>query len=203
MKTGNGSITIKLQPGQLIFGSDERAELLEELNSISIESENDFCIVTICNWGLYQSMSDDAQQPTDRQTTGERQPADTYKNAKNAENDKNAEKSFDLKEFSLEEIAPVARSIARKLKPTNNAGRDLIIKACIIAHRELSEDWLSRSLRAVTESNTPKGNAIGDFRVCLRDKAQIDGKDFEALLSSIPRIPDEWFTIFDRLDDAA
>lgn len=94
LKIGKGETTVKLSPGQFLFG---RFKAEEELgidgstiykwiqkfasdqfeNMISIESNNQYSIITISNWEQYQNGEDEEvttiEQPSNNQVTAEEQ----------------------------------------------------------------------------------------------------------------------------------
>jgi hypothetical protein len=88
IKTGKGVISVKVERGQFIFGRFKAEEELnidgsmiyrqlkkfEELEQIIIESNNQYSVITICNYETYQSKLDKVEQLTDTQrTTNEQQ----------------------------------------------------------------------------------------------------------------------------------
>ena len=97
LKIGKGETTVKLQPGQFIFG---RFKAEEELNidgstiykwiqkfassdfeMITIQSNNQYSIITICNWEQYQNGDETEvttiEQLSSNQVTAEEQPCNT------------------------------------------------------------------------------------------------------------------------------
>lgn len=105
VKTGRGTTTVTLKPGQLLFGRKSAAERLqtpassirnrvrrlEAINCIEIKPDTHFSIVTICNWGLYQQTNSKGGQARDTQRTPKGHPKDTEKNDNNDKNDKKEE----------------------------------------------------------------------------------------------------------------
>jgi len=101
-----GRQKVLLQPGQFITGRNKAAmelnmapstaweylKFLETNNTINIESNNKFSIVTIVNWALYQmddEISDNkSNNKPDNKSTTNQQQIDTNKNEKNDKNDK-------------------------------------------------------------------------------------------------------------------
>lgn len=100
LKIGKGLITIKVNPGQFIFG---RLKAEEELgidgstiykwmqkfssdafeNMITLKSNNQYTIITICNWDSYQSYDNQEvttlEQPRNNQVATKEQPRNTNK----------------------------------------------------------------------------------------------------------------------------
>jgi len=87
-------------PGQFIFGREstalalgqkpsstwKRLLKLKKLGNVDIESDSQYSIVTVCNWGTYQYDADEKEQrkelPGDRRVTGGGQARDTDKTLK-------------------------------------------------------------------------------------------------------------------------
>ena len=100
--TGTGKMVIDVQPGQFIFGRDsaakdldmapgtvrDRMKKLAEMQNIVLKPDRHCTIVTVCNWGIYQSAGDDARQQPDSQPTTTRQQPDTDKKDKKEKKDK-------------------------------------------------------------------------------------------------------------------
>jgi len=98
LKIGKGEIIVDIKPGQFIFGRFKAEESLnidgsaiyrwiqkfssEEWQLIELEPNNQYTLVTICNWDKYQILNEDDEQPMNNgRTTGE-QPKNTYKKVK-------------------------------------------------------------------------------------------------------------------------
>ena len=88
LKIGKGETIVTIERGQLIFGRYKAEEelcidgstiyrwikKLEENEMISIQSSNQYSIITICNYDSYQGENDKDEQPTNNQrTTNEQQ----------------------------------------------------------------------------------------------------------------------------------
>lgn len=107
-----GQKVIVLKSGQFVFGRKRASEelsmsestvwryikMLNDVESITVESNNKFSVVSIVNWGFYQQedsnvdnkRTTDEQQMNNKRTTDEQQ-MDTNKNVKNLKNEKNVE----------------------------------------------------------------------------------------------------------------
>lgn len=108
LKIGKGETTITIERGQLLFGRHKAEEelcidsstiyrwikKLEENEMISIQSSNQYSIITICNYDTYQAGNETKEQPTssrraaDEHQTSSRRAADeqqmnTYNNINN------------------------------------------------------------------------------------------------------------------------
>ena len=88
LKIGKGEATITIERGQLLFGRYKAEEelcidgstvykwikKLEENEMILIQSNNQYSIITICNYDTYQSENTNEEQPmSSRRTTNEQQ----------------------------------------------------------------------------------------------------------------------------------
>lgn len=99
--SGKGGLSIGVLPGQFVFGRNKAAEVfgwspsttwnrmqrLSEIGCITIESNKQYSVVSICNWATYQPDDDKKVtsngQAIDKQLTGNGQAIDTNKNVKN------------------------------------------------------------------------------------------------------------------------
>lgn len=120
LKVGKGDRIIKVKRGSFIFGrfkaEDELfidgstiyklIKKLESLNMIKIESNNQYSIITICNYDIYQDSNNyqgtTKEQPSNNQVTTKEQPSNTTKNV-NKDNkdkkDKNNKEEFQFNSF--------------------------------------------------------------------------------------------------------
>jgi len=106
MKTGRGEITIEIHPGQFVFGRHtaskelgmvestvwKRMNKLKNTQNLNIESNSQYSIISIINWGIYQQDNNNSDSKSNRQVTGKEQASNTNKNDKNDKNEKNKEK---------------------------------------------------------------------------------------------------------------
>lgn len=81
LKTGKGRVLVKLTPGQFVFGRDsaaddlgdppssvwKRMKRLENLGNITIRSNSQYSIISICNYDAYQSSEALVEQLDDDQ----------------------------------------------------------------------------------------------------------------------------------------
>lgn len=97
LKIGKGQISINLERGQFIFGRHKAEEelfidgstiykcmkKLEEFESIKIESNSQYSIITICNYDYYNTIDSykvtSEEQPSNNQVTSKEQPKNTNK----------------------------------------------------------------------------------------------------------------------------
>jgi hypothetical protein len=96
LAVGKGVITIEINRGQLIFGRFKAEEELgmdgsmiyrtlkkfEELEQISIQANNQYSLITICNYDSYQNNNCDSEQPMNNQRTTDEQHVNTLKEGK-------------------------------------------------------------------------------------------------------------------------
>ena len=106
LKIGKGERTVKVKRGQFIFGRHKAEEelfidgstiykimqRLQVLGNISIKSNNQYSVITICNYNTYQDSTKykvaTKEQPSNNQVTSKGQVSNTNKNDKNDKNDK-------------------------------------------------------------------------------------------------------------------
>lgn len=131
LKTGKGTITIDLLKGQFVFGRFVAAKELkisgstvwrilqkfasdEYKNMIALKTNNQYTIVTICNWAIYQTVDFKNGQATDNQRTTNEQPTDTYNNVNNVNKVDNVEAK--ATNFQKDEVKALATIEARTEK---------------------------------------------------------------------------------------
>jgi DnaD/phage-associated family protein len=95
-----GMKVINLKPGQFVFGRSRAAselnmkestvwkymKLLEDLGSITMDSNNKFTVVTVDKWGNYQAHDVEEGQQNNNKITTKEQQNNTNKNLKNLNN---------------------------------------------------------------------------------------------------------------------
>ena len=93
LKIGKGETTVTIERGQLLFGRYKAEEelcidgstiykwikKLEENGMILIQSNNQYSIITICNYDTYQSGNATNEQPTNNQRTTNEQPTNNQR----------------------------------------------------------------------------------------------------------------------------
>lgn len=96
LKSGRGFTEVEIKRGQFVFGRFKaEAELfidgstiykhlqkLEEWGQISIESNNQYSVITICKYDDYQDKIELEEQPSNNQVTTKEQPSNTVKESK-------------------------------------------------------------------------------------------------------------------------
>ena len=132
LKIGKGETIVTIERGQLLFGRYKAEEelcidgstvykwikKLEENDMISIKSNNQYSIITICNYDAYQGENTNEEQPSNNQVTtkeqqsnsrvtAEEQQSNTYNkvnkvNKVNKDNNIDTVKSFDFKKAFLQ-----------------------------------------------------------------------------------------------------
>jgi hypothetical protein len=132
IKTGKGETEILVNPGQFIFGRKtaakelkmkessvrNRIKKLENMQNLAMQPNTHCSVISIVNWGDYQSQEKKEDRQKDRQRTGKGQPKDTNKNDKN---DKKKEK----------------KSIKRKMPPDFSISERVLNWAEKNGHRNL------------------------------------------------------------------
>lgn len=121
LKIGKGETIIKIKRGSFIFGRNKAEEelfidgstiyksiqKLKEFEMIEIESNNQYSIITICNYNAYQDSESykvtTKEQPSNNQVTSNEQPSNTTKNANNYNKVKKVNK-LNIDSFLLSEI---------------------------------------------------------------------------------------------------
>lgn len=95
-----GLQTVKLLPGQFIYGRVKAGDelrmnpstahrymlRLKSFGNVDIKANNKFSVVTVANWGLYQSESKNADGKADNKWTTNEQQMDTNKKVKKEKN---------------------------------------------------------------------------------------------------------------------
>lgn len=122
LKIGKGETVIKVKRGSFIFGRNKAEEelfidgstiyksiqKLKEFEMIQIESNNQYSIITICNYNAYQDSESykvtTKEQPSNNQVTSKEQPSNTTKNANKVNKDKKVNKPLNINSFLLSEI---------------------------------------------------------------------------------------------------
>jgi hypothetical protein len=106
LKIGKGETVVKLKRGSFIFGRNKAEDelfidgstiyksiqKLKDMDMIEIKSNNQFSIITICNYDTYQNGSKykvtTKEQPSNNQVTSKEQPSNTTNNYNNVNKDK-------------------------------------------------------------------------------------------------------------------
>jgi len=108
VNTGRGETEIKVEPGQFVYGRKtaskelkmpessirNRIVKLKKMQNLTVKPDTHYSIITIMNWGIYQSSDIIEDRQKDNQRTGKGQPKDTDKNDKNDKNDKKKENIY-------------------------------------------------------------------------------------------------------------
>jgi hypothetical protein len=169
VKIGKGSTSVKILPGQFIFGRFKAEEELNidgstiykwmqkfessEFGMISIESNNQYSIITLCNWDEYQNETNGEvttkEQPSNNQVTTKEQPSNTYNKVKKVYKVKKVKK--DIPEFSSSVI-------------------DLFEKAILLFNSDLRAEMLKQKFNCLKS---------------LRDLIEIDKHDPDQILNVI------------------
>ena len=104
-----GRQTVKIKPGQFVFGRKKASteldmpestirdyvELLVKSKNIDIKSTNKYSLITVIKWGDFQEKNETSDSKSDSKRTADGQQMDTYKNVKNVENEKEYLNTFE------------------------------------------------------------------------------------------------------------
>lgn len=138
LKIGKGTTTINIKSGQFIFG---RYKAEEELgidgstiykwiqkfasetfdNMIYLESNNQYTIITISNWGTYQGIEETMEQPSNNQGTTKEQPSNS--GVTTEEHKQESKEYIESKEYKEE-----VKTASRFHPPTIDEVRDYILE---------------------------------------------------------------------------
>ena len=162
IKIGKGETTVTVEKGAFIFGrhSAERelningstvykwVQKLQNMGMINIESNNQYSIITICNYMDYQRVDEEQvtakEQPSNNQVTAKEQPRNTYKNVKNVKKEvtpKNSADSISSKfEINKDWAEVVFDWLEYKKERRETYKSDRSIKSFITKLRNLSGD---------------------------------------------------------------
>lgn len=113
--TGKGSMVVKVEPGQFLFGRKvaskelrmkmstlwDRMKILSKHQNIGIQSNSHYSIITIINWNTYQRNEIISDSQPDKQPTSNRQATDTNNN----DNNDNKEIYCDSEAIASDEIS--------------------------------------------------------------------------------------------------
>lgn len=125
LKIGRGERTIKVKRGQFLFGRHKAEEelyidgstiykamkRLELLKNISIKSNNQYSVVTVCNYNTYQDSGSykvtTNKQPKRRQVTTSAQSSNTNNNVNNVNNGNKREELITWLDYRKEKKKPI------------------------------------------------------------------------------------------------
>lgn len=189
-----GRQKVPLKSGQFVTGRNkasvelnmspsttwEYLKILESNKSINIKSNNKFSIISIENWGLYQSEEEKADNKpnnkSDTKSTTNRQQIDTNKNDKNVKNDKEDIYSQIFEHWNSKEIIQhrkLTDKMKTKIKTTLKDYDVETIKEIISTYAEIIhddkyyftykwslEDFLQRGLKQFENSDVAKQNFL-------------------------------------------
>lgn len=116
LKVGKGYTTVELKRGEFIFGRNAAnkelnlepsliyrvVKVLHNDGTIVVKPNNQYSIITICNYDTYNELENNNEQPVNNRRTAGEQPTDTYNNDKNV---KNVKKKGSKLPFTSVEVA--------------------------------------------------------------------------------------------------
>lgn len=172
LRTGKGIVEVEVQPGQFVFGRHsaakdlnmnaetvrKRMDKLKKIGNITIQSTNQYSIITIINWDSYQSEIKNSTSKSTNQVPTKYQPSTTDKNEKN---EKNKNKGNGIPDFIDKELWQAFREHRQKLrKPMTEHAEKIIFgklqKAKDKGHdpHEMIETAIERGWQSVFEPTT-------------------------------------------------
>jgi hypothetical protein len=188
LKCGKGIITVNLKVGQFIFGRHKAEDALfldgsliyrkmqkmQDDKMIKIESNNQYSIVTVCNYEEYQTKETESEQLTNNQRTTDEQLTNTNKkdNKDKNVNKKGAEKTpppyqkivdyFNNKCKSLPTVKTITdpRKTSLRLRWNNNGNAQIIKVIDTVASNKFFSGDNDRSWKANFDWVMKEGNFI-------------------------------------------
>lgn len=207
VRTGRGSTTVNIQRGQFLFGrkaaADElqmpegsvrdRMKKLQELESIDIQPDTHFSIVSVVNFDLYQPPTGKhrqaTRQPNDNQEPGKRQASTTNNEGTKGNRGERYTTSdgdgamCDLQEKSRE-LSSLIKRIDRTIHCRTDKDKSLCVKvARLVCEGQLSSDDVEQAIES-TKLKKP-GKCAAWFHDCCANKAKKYGANFLQMLASI------------------
>ncbi len=155
LKIGRGETLVKVKRGQFIFGRFKAEEdlyidgstiykimkRLEEIGNIEIQSNNQYSIVTICNYNDYQDWDiievASEEQPSNNQVATKAQPSNTDKKVKKVKKEKNIYPH------------PLQKFVAENFENVSNLSTQLTEKNCIKLKKKYSKELINLKLKAM------------------------------------------------------
>lgn len=120
VKIGRGKTEVLVKPGQFIFGRHKAADALDmnpntvwkrinklkKAQNLTIQSNNQYSIISIINWEAYQGEEIISNSESNNQVTTKEQPSNTNKNVKNVKKDKYPSDFLDI----WKKFPPISRT---------------------------------------------------------------------------------------------
>lgn len=200
---------VELEKGQFIFGRKVAAnelkmsesktyrliKKLETMQNLNIKTNNKFSIITIANWELYQSDSNNSEQQFEQQMNNKRttneQQMNTNKNNKNINNiyiafdsySDNADLRQALRDYSIMRNkikAPLTeRAVTLLLNKLDTLASTEDLKIKLLENATLS-NWKSvYPLKEEKQQDKPKQSKSNKFHNFIQ--SDMDGEDLEAM----------------------
>lgn len=113
LKTGKAGIEVKVFPGQFVFGKYtaakelkmdpstvyKRMQKLKNLGNCNLESNQQYTLVSIINWSVYQDCENNSNRDSNQQVTTKYPASNTNNKDKKVNNEKNKTYSQEFLEF--------------------------------------------------------------------------------------------------------
>jgi DNA-binding transcriptional regulator YhcF (GntR family) len=178
---------VELKEGQFIFGRNKAGSelnmnpstvyrylsVIEKEGLVCANRNNKFTVVTIANWGLYQTVEHENEQQMNNKRTTNEQQMNTNKNVKNVKNVKNI---YDQIPLELHEpLKDYIESRKKLRKPMTDRALELMLKKL----NKLSEGNTQKAIEILEQSIA--NGWIGIFPLKEVEKKQT-GNPFDELL---------------------
>ncbi|MGI8314910.1 DnaD domain-containing protein [Halobacillus mangrovi] len=192
-RVGRQKVTLK--PGQFIFGRKKAAlelsmkestvrdyiKILQEDNVISVNTTNKYSVLTVENWGIYQSNDEEydnkqtaEKQQNDNSSPSERQQKDTYKNGRELKEVKNVKEfittttseqmEFDSIQFYQNNIGIIRPQLSEEIKSWSKyLGDSLVVEAMKRSLdrnkpswgyvKSILQSWIGKGIRTLEQAN--------------------------------------------------
>jgi DNA-binding transcriptional regulator YhcF (GntR family) len=184
---------VELKEGQFIFGRNKAAtelnmnpstvyrylSVIEKEGLVCANRNNKFTVVTIANWGLYQTVEHENEQQMNNKRTTNEQQMNTNKNVKNVKNVKNI---YDQIPLELHEpLKDYIESRKKLRKPMTDRALELMLKKL----NKLSEGNTQKAIE-ILEQSIANGwigifplkddKAVNPFKEALRKEIENEQK---------------------------
>ncbi|RVT56433.1 hypothetical protein [Niallia taxi] len=186
-----GRQAVPVNPGQFVFGRKKAAQelemhestvrdyinLLKKQEIIDIKSTNKYSVITVVNWGLYQSENENPDNKNANKKTTERQQKDTYKNVKNDKEENIIAEIKDLRQqYSPEVQALIDQywNAIKKTRKTNQISYSVIAKTMKLWNKfekVIVHYALKKHLAAYDDEDHNEKYTLGIMRNTTTDQA--------------------------------
>lgn len=145
---GKGIVSIKVDRGQFIFGRNKAAEELkingstiyrhlqkmESENQIKIEANNQYSLITICNYNTYQNVKDKDEQVTNNYRTSNEQVTDSKRTS-----NEHIKEELESKEYIGQSLQKLNGFVCYNVEEYVLGNQQVFEKICIATSRKSEE----------------------------------------------------------------